>query len=49
VVQQPLLLLDGIDLHIVVATVEHDELAAARRAESSAAIRERVVAARKHQ
>lgn len=42
-------LLDRIDIHLGVQRVEYDELRGANAAESSAAIRERVEAARKHQ
>jgi magnesium chelatase family protein len=42
-------LLDRIDLHVNVMTVPYDELSGARQGESSAAIRERVVAARLRQ
>jgi magnesium chelatase family protein len=42
-------LLDRIDLHINVARVDYGELTASNDAESSATIRERVVAARKRQ
>jgi magnesium chelatase family protein len=42
-------LLDRIDLHVNVARVPFDELATAQRAEPSAAVRARVVAARKRQ
>jgi magnesium chelatase family protein len=42
-------LLDRIDLHVNVVRVPFDELATAQRAEPSAAIRARVVAARKRQ
>lgn len=42
-------LLDRIDLHITVAMVKHSELSASQRAESSVAIRARVVAARERQ
>ena len=42
-------LLDRIDLHVEVPAVKFREMAAARTGESSAQIRERVVAARRHQ
>ncbi len=42
-------LLDRIDLHIEVAAVSHDDLAGKRLSESSATVRERVVAARERQ
>jgi len=42
-------LLDRIDIHIWVPQVKYDELSSRKRAESSAEIRERVVAARKIQ
>ena len=42
-------LLDRIDLHIEVPPVEYDQLASRQKAESSAAIRERVNAARRRQ
>lgn len=42
-------LLDRIDIHIEVQPVDHRELATARRGESSAAIRQRVVRARQRQ
>lgn len=42
-------LLDRIDLHIEVPSVRYSDLASLEHGESSAAIRERVVAARRHQ
>ncbi|MBQ1461603.1 MAG: ATP-binding protein, partial [Selenomonas sp.] len=42
-------LLDRIDIHIQVQRVKYDELASKKRAESSAQIRQRVVAAREIQ
>jgi magnesium chelatase family protein len=42
-------LLDRIDIHIEVQPVEHRELAASRRGEPSAVIRQRVIAARARQ
>ena len=42
-------LLDRIDIHIQVPQVKYEELSSAKRAESSAKIRQRVAAARKIQ